>query len=193
MPVLVAPRDRTIWRIQDKAALKDWARGLDVPWKLRENLSQLLGFDQSGSSGVRAGHGREGYYLLHETSWMFNHKQRLVVPLFGSGPQKYKQLQSQCSVTFKERTLQNMVATPGKVVDGWQIGAEPFIVATLPDGSSLTALTFDQCVPTSAREAPACLPDYVDGLPGAQIDEMSQGPISGLGGSLETSQVRFSI
>ena len=46
MPTLVLP-DATIFRILDKAALKVWAAGRGIGWKLRENLSQLLGFDHA--------------------------------------------------------------------------------------------------------------------------------------------------
>ena len=71
MPTLVSP-ERTIWRIPDKAALKDWCRGRQIKPKQVENLSQLLNFDKTGASGTRTGHGRNKHYVLHETSWLYH-------------------------------------------------------------------------------------------------------------------------
>ena len=119
---------------------------------------------------------------------MYNRNHRLVLPLFGTGPKKYEQLRSQATITFKERTFQKMVATPGKIVDSWEVGTEPAIVASLPDGSALAALTFDQCCPTSAAPLVSAtqLPERPldNGLPGASLESVG-GNRMGMTGSLE--------
>ena len=121
--MLVMP-ERTVWRIADKDVLKTWADERTIGRRLMENLSQLLGFDIIGSSGSRAGHGRENYFLLHEATWMYHEAQSDVVPLFGSGPNKFKQLKASTSVpvAFQAEDLPEHAAEAWVTITGWLVG-----------------------------------------------------------------------
>ena len=140
MSTLITPApERALWHFPDKEALKEWAWDRSMHWKLRENLSQLLGFDDIGSSGARTGHEREDYFLLQDITWMYHEKQRDVIPLFGTGPKKYQQLtQRVTNIGFKLRKFQKMLASKGtRSDDGWWVGEQPAAVASLPNGSSV--------------------------------------------------------
>ena len=164
MPTLITPApQRTLWRLQDKKALKEWTEARNIGWRLRGNLNQLLGFDDIGTSGARTGHGRDDYHCLHDVTWMYHQEQTEVIPLFGSGPKKFEQLQAQGTAGFKLRKFQAMMATQGeRSEDGWWVGAEPSAVASLPNGSSLFGIARmpgSAAVP-GAQLPPVPLPDY---------------------------------
>ena len=161
MPTLVLP-DRTIQRIPNKGALKEWADACGIHWKLRENLSQLLGFDQPPTAGVTVGRSRADHFLLEDTTWIYHPTRQAALPLFGTYPQKFKQLQLQAApISFSVSTFKRLHQMRGQQSeDGWWVGVEPAAVAALPDGGSLLGLAAQP----SGEAMPAAQPP-LDGLP----------------------------
>ena len=150
MPTLVLP-DKTIQRVANKEALRIWADSRGIKWKLRENLSQLLGFDPAPTQGSTAGRTREGHYLLQDTTWMYHADRQTALPLFGSFPIKFDQLKKAATVGFGVSTFKRMCSDRRQSDDGWWVGDEPAAVAALPDGSSLLDIT----LPTTPATLPA--------------------------------------
>ena len=68
--------------------------------------------------------GRENYFLLHEATWMYHEAQSDVVPLFGSGPNKFKQLKASTSVpvAFQAEDLPEHAAEAWVTITGWLVG-----------------------------------------------------------------------
>ena len=158
MPTLVTP-EGCAYRIENKAELDVFADGRPqkIGYKLKGNIAQLLGFDIIGSD--RSGkHEASGYFCVEDTltTWMYHDSVPVAIPLFGSAPQRFKQLQDRASIQFSLPTFKRMASTPGKRSDdGWWCGSSPPAVAAgLPDGASIYG------IPKAATE--------VTGMPAAQ-------------------------
>lgn len=143
--------DRTLQRIANKDALKAWADSRSIKSKLRENLSQLLGFDPASTQGSTTGRTHDGHYLLQDTTWMYHADRRTALPLFGSYPIKFSQLKKAATIGFGVSTFKRMCSDRRQSDDGWWVGDEPAAVAALPDGSSL----LDSTLPTTPATLPA--------------------------------------
>ena len=139
MPTLVTPEGR-VQRIDNKAQLDEFADDRpDIGYKLKGNISQLLGFDIIGAD--RSGrHEASGYFCVQDTftTWMYHDGVAFAIPLFGSAPQRFKQLKERASIQFSLPTFKRLVSDPGKrSEDGWWCGSPPAaVVAGLPDGAS---------------------------------------------------------
>jgi hypothetical protein len=160
-PTLVLP-DRSIQRMPDKDALWAWAKGANILSELRDNLGQLIGFNEVGEKRT-GGRERKDHFLLEDTTWMYHGTQPTAIPLFGSYPQKYKALKDQVAVGFSLATFKRLHAKRGVPSDdGWWVGDEPATVATLPNGSSLLGIAAQSSnVAVPAAELPAAeLPNY---------------------------------
>ena len=161
MPTLVCP-DRTIQRLADKQALWAWAEKAGLRYKLRDNIGQLLGINEVGEKRT-GGREREDHFLLSETTWMYHDARETVIPLFGSYPQKFKQLAAQATISFSIATLKRLDAKRGtRSEDGWWVGDEPAAVAALPNGSSVLGIarTPSSAAMSAAVLPAAALPDY---------------------------------
>ena len=140
MPTLVTPEGRA-HRIENKFQLDAFADGrTDINYKLKGNISQLLGFDIIGSD--RSGkHEASGFFCVEDcfTTWMYHDGVTVAIPLFGSAPQRFKQLKERASIQFSLPTFKRLVSVPGKrSEDGWWCGSPPAAVAAgLPDGASI--------------------------------------------------------
>ena len=145
MPTLVTPQ-RKIYRLSNKLELDAWADRWKINWRLRGNLAQLLGFDKVGSAtdARKARHQAEGYFVLHEASWMFHADRNLVIPVFGSMSQKYASLVRQTRCTFSLATFKRLCTDHKKQSeDGWRCGQEPDAVRNLEDGACIEGLPTD--------------------------------------------------
>ena len=165
MPTLVTPEGRA-YRIENKAQLEVFANGrTDIGYKLKGNISQLLGFDIIGSD--RSGkHEASGFFCVEDTftTWMYHDGMTVAIPLFGSAPQRFKQLQERASIQFSLPTFKRMVSAPGKrSEDGWWCGSPPAAVAAgLPDGASIYGIPKPATdgIGMPAAQGEVAVPDY---------------------------------
>ena len=165
MPTLVTPEGRA-HRIENKAQLDVFAAGRpDIDGKHKGNISQLLGFDIVGSDRLGK-HEASGYFCLEDifTTWMYHADVAVGIPLFGSAPQRFTQLQERASIRFSLATFKRIAAAPGKrSEDGWWCGSPPpAVVAGLPDGASIYDIPKAATERTGrpAAQAEVRLPDF---------------------------------
>ena len=140
MPTLVTPKGHT-YRIASKHELDEFASGRpDVGFQLKGNISQLLRLNNVGSD--RAGrHNAAQYFCVEDelTTWMYHDSVDVVIPLFGSAPQRFSQLKERAIFQSSLPTFKRLCANPGKrSEDGWWCGPPPpAVVAGLPDGTDI--------------------------------------------------------
>ena len=150
---------RTIYRFTGKSHFNAWADAYPaLLQKHRGNVRQLLGYDPLPSDRDTKG-GAHDYFLLEDTTWMYHRDSRVVLPLFGSQSEKFKQLQRRATLQMGLSSFKTRLLNPGTVSKcGWWSGKEPASVARLADGCSLFNLPSD----AAAAGAPQ-LPDFAAG------------------------------
>jgi hypothetical protein len=184
MPTLVT-LEGTIWRITSREELKNFCRQRAIDWHLESNLAQLLGLAIVGD-GRSGGRERGGYFRLDTGSWFRHSSLDLHVPVFGSAPQKYKQLCEKYKVACSLATFKRLIEKPGRLSeDGWFCVEQPATVAQLANGSSVRNMPALQSQP--AQQDRPQLPDFAAcGDP--QLEVCGAGSCSSASGSQEVSQ-----
>ena len=123
---MVTP-ERKIARVADKTGLNEFVAAYNakeehkkIDAKLKACIGQLLGFDKVGDDR----HTRrtaEGFFNAANATWFCKGDIDAPIPVFGSAPEKYRQLNQLATVSHAFATFKRLVATPGKVSeDGWQ-------------------------------------------------------------------------
>ena len=162
---LVTPQ-RTIHVLKSRQALHKLceSRTPKADSKLEGNIRQLLGWDPTANGSPRWE--AEDHFCLEDgrESWVVHASCDAYFPLFGSGPEKFKQLKKYCpevSITMSDSSCKRLLSKVGNAKDGWTCVSRPSAVAQLPNGASL--FNIPKCLMAEPHPALARLSEVVGG------------------------------